>query len=80
MQELGPDLPAARESLGQLGEAGDVDERERAVDGTVWSGDPVAQPFDQHARDVRLEELVRVRLFTNWPEVVHHSVTRASRP
>ena len=40
----------------------------------------VAQPLDQHARDVRLQQLVGVRLFTNRPDVAHHSVTRASRP
>ena len=52
---LGPDLASAGEPLRQVGEARDVDERERALDPPVDALGRLSDPLDDETRDVRLE-------------------------
>ncbi len=57
---LGADLALARESLGELGEARDVDERERAVHLAPQSGGLLAQPGRRQVRHVRIQHRAAV--------------------
>ena len=56
-QQLRADLAASRQTLGERGEAGDVDECERPVHRAVRGLRRLAHPLDQEARHIRLQHL-----------------------
>ena len=57
--QLRADLAAAREALGQRGEARDVDEHHRALDLPMQVVGCLPQPVDDEPRHVRRQDLVR---------------------
>ena len=54
---LGTDLALARQAFAHRGEAGDVDERERALEAPVASLGCFLRPLDDQPRHVRLQPL-----------------------
>ena len=77
---LGADPPSPREALRQAREAGDVDERERALDDAPRRP-ALGQPFDQHVGDVRPEDDLAARR-AGWGSGGVHRVqdTRPGEP